>query len=249
MDEASSARSTHAPWGAPQAEIDDPDTLTIGFARRFATYKRATLILRDMDRLRRILTDQARPVQLIFAGKAHPQDEAGKELIRKITEFSRDSVMGRHVVFLEDYDMAVARAMVQGVDVWLNTPLRPNEASGTSGMKAAANAVLNMSVPDGWWDEVWNDPKNSRKMGWAIGQGESYGDLNYQDQVEAESLYDLLERDVVPAFYDRGNSPSVGRADEGIRGFAVSLRHHASHGARLCGRLLRKGSRSVPRAR
>src|SRR5271166_1857147 len=196
--------------GAPQAEIEaaaevlDPDTLTIGFARRFATYKRATLILRDMDRLRRILTDQARPVQLIFAGKAHPQDDAGKELSRKITEVSRDPVLGRHIVFLEDYDMAVARSMVQGVDVWLNTPLRPNEASGTSGMKAAANAVLNMSVPDGWWDEVWNDPRNSNKMGWSIGQGEAYGNLNYQDQVEAESLYDLLERDVAPAFYDRG---------------------------------------------
>src|SRR5271157_2066482 len=196
--------------GAPQAEIDaaaevlDPDTLTIGFARRFATYKRATLILRDVDRLRRILTDQAHPVQLIFAGKAHPQDDAGKELIRKITEFSRDPVLGRHVVFIEDYDMAVARTMVQGVDVWLNTPLRPNEASGTSGMKAVANAVPNISVPDGWWDEVWNDPGNSRKMGWAIGKGESYTDPNYQDQVEAETLYALLERDVVPTFYERG---------------------------------------------
>jgi len=196
--------------GAPQAEIDaaeavlDPDTLTIGFARRFATYKRATLIFRDMDRLRRILTDQARPVQLIFAGKAHPQDDAGKELIRRITEVSRDPVLGRYVVFLEDYDMAVARSMVQGVDVWLNTPLRPNEASGTSGMKAVANAVLNLSVPDGWWDEVWNDPNTSKKMGWAIGKGESYSDANYQDQVEADSLYALLERDVVPTFYDRG---------------------------------------------
>jgi len=196
--------------GAPQAEIDaaaevlDPDTLTIGFARRFATYKRATLILRDMDRLRRILTDQTRPVQLIFAGKAHPQDDAGKELIRRITEVSRDPVLGRHVVFLEDYDMAVARSMVQGVDVWLNTPLRPNEASGTSGMKAVANAVLNISVPDGWWDEVWNDPNNSKKMGWAIGKGEFYSDPSYQDQVEAETLYALLERDVVPTFYDRG---------------------------------------------
>ena len=196
--------------GAPQAEIDaaaevlDPDTLTIGFARRFATYKRATLILRDMDRLRRILTDPARPVQLIFAGKAHPQDDAGKELIRRITEVSRDPVLGRHVVFLEDYDMAVARSMVQGVDVWLNTPLRPNEASGTSGMKAVANAVLNLSVPDGWWDEVWHDPNNSKKMGWAIGKGEFYSDPSYQDQVEAETLYALLERDVVPTFYDRG---------------------------------------------
>jgi glycogen phosphorylase len=217
--------------GAPQAEIDsavevlDPDTLTIGFARRFATYKRATLILRDIDRLRRILTDPARPVQLIFAGKAHPRDEAGKELIREITEFSRDSVMGRHVVFLEDYDMAVARAMVQGVDVWLNTPLRPNEASGTSGMKAAANAVLNMSVPDGWWDEVWNDLKNSRKMGWAIGQGEAYSDLNYQDQIEAESLYDLLERDVVPVFYDRGSDRIPRRWVERMKASVDSLCH------------------------
>jgi starch phosphorylase len=143
-------------------------------------------------------------VQLIFAGKAHPQDDAGKELIRRISEFSRDPVLGRHVVFLEDYDMAISRSMVQGADVWLNTPLRPNEASGTSGMKAAANAVLNMSVPDGWWDEVWNDPNNSKKMGWAIGNGEAYTDLDYQDQVEADSLYDLLERDVVPSFYERG---------------------------------------------
>jgi starch phosphorylase len=195
---------------APPAEVDaasevlDPDALTIGFARRFATYKRATLILRDMDRLRRLLTDPARPVQLIFAGKAHPQDHAGKELIRQITALSRDPVLGRHVVFLEDYDMAVSRSLVQGVDVWLNTPLRPNEASGTSGMKAAANAVLNLSVPDGWWDEVWNDPTNSRQMGWAIGKGEDYSDQDYQDQVEAEALYDLLERDVIPTFYDRG---------------------------------------------
>ena len=196
---------------APQAEIEaaaevlDPDTLTIGFARRFATYKRATLILYDIDRLRKILTNPNRPVQLIFAGKAHPQDDMGKELIRKITEVSRDPALGRHVVFLEDYDMAVARSLLQGVDVWLNTPLRPNEASGTSGMKASANGVLNLSVPDGWWDEVWNDPHNSRLMGWAIGKGEEYADPAYQDQVEAEALYDLLERDVVPTFYDRGS--------------------------------------------
>ncbi len=216
---------------APQPEIDaaaeilDPDVLTIGFARRFATYKRATLILRNMDRLRRILTDPARPVQLIFAGKAHPQDDAGKELIRKITELSRDPEHGRRVVFLEDYDMAVARSMVQGVDVWLNTPLRPNEASGTSGMKAAANAVLNMSVPDGWWDEVWNDPHNSNKMGWAIGKGESYTDPNYQDQVEAEALYDLLERDVVPTFYDRGTDRIPRKWVERMKACVDSLCH------------------------
>src|SRR5271166_1814363 len=217
--------------GASQAEIEaaaevlDPDTLTIGFARRFATYKRATLILRDMDRLRRILTDQTRPVQLIFAGKAHPQDDTGKELIRRITEVSRDPVLGRHVVFLEDYDMAVARSMVQGVDVWLNTPLRPNEASGTSGMKAVANAVLNISVPDGWWDEVWNDPNNSKKMGWAIGKGETYSDPNYQDQVEAETLYDLLERDVIPTFYDRGVDRIPRRWVERMKDCVDSLCH------------------------
>jgi starch phosphorylase len=195
---------------ASRAEIDaasevlDPDALTIGFARRFATYKRATLILHDMDRLRRILTDPEQPVQFIFAGKAHPQDEAGKELIRKITELSRDPVLGRRVVFLADYDMAVARALVEGVDVWLNTPLRPNEASGTSGMKAAANAVLNLSVPDGWWDEVWNNPDNSHEIGWAIGNGEEYADAQYQAQVEAEALYHLLEQEVIPCFYQRG---------------------------------------------
>jgi starch phosphorylase len=196
--------------GASQSEIEqaeeilDPDALTIGFGRRFATYKRATLILRDLPRLKRLLLDKDRPVQLIYAGKAHPQDNAGKELIRQITELSRDPELGRRVVFLEDYDVAVARYLVQGVDVWLNTPLRPLEASGTSGMKAAANGVLNVSTLDGWWDEVWNDPENSKKIGWGIGRGESYTDANLQDQVEAEALYYLLEHEVIPTFYDRG---------------------------------------------
>lgn len=208
---------------APRAEIEaaqevlDPDTLTIGFARRFATYKRATLILRDLPRLQRMLTGTGRPVQLVFAGKAHPRDDAGKELIRQITQLTRQSELGRHIVFLTDYDVNVARYLVQGVDVWLNTPLRPNEASGTSGMKAAANGALNLSTLDGWWDEVWHDPdrpagigwarRSSDRaigVGWAIGKGESYNDPNYQDQVEAEALYDVLERDVVPTFYDRG---------------------------------------------
>jgi starch phosphorylase len=197
--------------GAPQSEIDaageilDPDALTIGFARRFATYKRATLILRDLARLNRILEDKARPVQLIFAGKAHPRDEAGKELIRQLSEFSRHPEHGRRIVFLENYDMAVARYLVQGVDVWLNTPARPNEASGTSGMKAAANGALNMSTLDGWWDEVWKDPANPNAIGWAIGKGEEYRDPGYQDQVEADALYELLERDVIPTFYERGS--------------------------------------------
>jgi starch phosphorylase len=206
---------------APQSEIEgaaevlDPDVLTIGFARRFATYKRATLILRDIARLERLLTDSQRPVQLIFAGKAHPRDDAGKEFIRQIAGLARSPQLGRHLVFLEDYDVAVARYLVQGVDVWLNTPRRPMEASGTSGMKAAVNGVLNLSTPDGWWDEVWpgSTPATGRvrrsadripQPGWAIGKGETYDDPNDQDQVEAEALYELLERDVIPTFYNRG---------------------------------------------
>jgi starch phosphorylase len=196
--------------GAPQPEIEaavevlDPDALTIGFARRFATYKRATLILHDLPRLERLLRDSRSPVQVIFAGKAHPRDDAGKELIKQITGLTRQRELGRHLVFLEDYDMAVARYLVQGVDIWLNTPLRPYEASGTSGMKAAANGVLNLSTLDGWWDEIWHAPDRAGTIGWAIGKGEKYSDPSYQDQVEAEALYDLLEREVIPAFYDRG---------------------------------------------
>lgn len=217
--------------GASQLEIEaaeeilDPDALTIGFARRFATYKRATLILHDLPRLKRMLSNPERPLQIIFAGKAHPHDDAGKELIRQVTELSRDPELGRRVVFIEDYDMAVARYLVQGVDVWLNTPLRPMEASGTSGMKAAGNAVLNLSVPDGWWDEVWRDPANSTKMGWAIGQGESYSDARYQDQVEATALYHLLENDVIPTFYDRGSDRTPRRWVERMKACIGSLCH------------------------
>ena len=195
---------------APLAEIEaaeevlDPEILTIGFARRFATYKRATLLMRDFERFKRILTDPERPVQIIFAGKAHPRDDAGKELIRQITLLSRQKDLGRRLVFLQDYDTAAARYLVQGVDVWLNTPQRPLEASGTSGMKAAANGVLNLSTLDGWWDEVWRDPLRPAGIGWAIGKGENYNNPDYQDQVEAEALYDVLERDVIPTFYDRG---------------------------------------------
>jgi starch phosphorylase len=160
--------------------------------------------MRDLDRLKRILLDPARPVQIIFAGKAHPADGAGKDLIRQVTALSREPEFGRRLVFLEDYDMAVARYLVQGVDIWLNNPRRPQEASGTSGMKAAANGALNLSTLDGWWDEVWRAPGRPDGIGWAIGKGEDYDDPNYQDQVEADALYDLLERDVVPTFYDRG---------------------------------------------
>lgn len=189
---------------ASQAEIEaadevlNPEALTIGFARRFAPYKRATLLLRDPERLVRILADPDRPVQVIFGGKAHPRNDPGKELIRQIVDLARQERFRRSVVFLEDYDMAVARYLVQGADVWLNTPLRPREASGTSGMKSTANGVLNLSILDGWWDEAYQPD-----AGWAIGRGETYDDREYQDQVEAEALYDLLERDVVPLFYER----------------------------------------------
>ena len=141
---------------------------------------------------------------MIFSGKAHPRDDAGKELIRQIADLARQPELGRHLLFLEDYDPAVARYLVQGADVWLNTPLRPNEASGTSGMKSAANGALNLSTLDGWWDEIWRSQDRPSRIGWAIGKGESYQESAYQDQVEAEALYDLLERDVIPLFYDRG---------------------------------------------
>ena len=184
---------------ATAQEILDPEALTIGFARRFATYKRATLILRDLDRLAKLMNDPHRPVQIIFAGKAHPRDNPGKDLIRKVVHTARLEPFRRNMVFLEDYDMNVARHLVQGVDIWLNTPLRPMEASGTSGMKVAASGGLNLSVLDGWWVEGY-DPS----VGWAIGSGEAYDDLEYQNAVESEALYDLLEKDAIPLFYDRG---------------------------------------------
>jgi starch phosphorylase len=179
----------------------DPDALTIGFARRFATYKRGTLLLRDPERLVRVATRAGRPVQLVFSGKAHPQDWGGKELIRDIVRASRTGALRGRVVFLEDYDMGIARALVSGVDVWLNTPRRPLEASGTSGMKAALNGVLHASVLDGWWAEAFTGDN-----GFAIGHGEEYADAEHGDRVEAEALYRLLEDEIVPLFYDRDAS-------------------------------------------
>jgi starch phosphorylase len=176
----------------------DPKALTIGFARRFATYKRGTLLLRDVERLRRILSRADRPVQLVFAGKAHPQDWGGKELIRDIVRASRTDAFRGRIVFIEDYDMSVARALVSGVDVWLNTPRRPLEASGTSGMKAAVNGALHASVLDGWWAEAYTGDN-----GFAIGHGEEYADAEHGDRVEAQALYRLLEDEIVPLFYDR----------------------------------------------
>jgi starch phosphorylase len=196
--------------GAPKPAVEyadevlSPDALTIGFGRRFAPYKRATLLLRDPDRLARILNDADRPVQILFAGKAHPRDDAGKQLIQTIVHLAERPEFRRNLVFLENYDMAVARYMVQGCDIWLNTPLRPLEASGTSGMKALANGVLNVSTLDGWWDEAWQMGSGSEgDVGWAIGGGETYEDPYQQDQSEAQALYELLEHEIVPTFYDR----------------------------------------------
>jgi len=191
--------------GAPPRVVEransvlDSEALTIGFARRFATYKRATLIFRDMSRLEKILLDRNRPVQIIFAGKAHPRDNMGKELIKQIVHLTNNERFRTRVVFIEDYDINIARYMVQGVDIWLNNPVRPKEASGTSGMKVIPNGGLNISVLDGWWDEAYNS-----NNGWAIGKGEEYEDHAYQDEVESLSLYNILENEAKPVFYDRG---------------------------------------------
>jgi len=172
--------------------------LTIGFARRFATYKRGNLILRDTPRLLKMLEDADRPIQFIIAGKSHPADGGGKDLIRQIVRFAEEHPAGRKVVFLENYDIHMARCLVQGCDVWLNNPRRPMEASGTSGMKAALNGCLNCSVLDGWWDEAYEEG-----LGWAIGRGEEYENHDLADDIESRALYDLLEHQILPMFYDR----------------------------------------------
>lgn len=187
--------TTDASWAE---EVLDPRLLTIGFARRFASYKRATLLLSQPDRLRALLLSPDRPIQLVFAGKAHPADDVGKEMIRQIVQFSRDPSVRHRITFVEDYDIAVARTLYQGSDVWLNTPRRPMEASGTSGEKAALSGALNCSILDGWWAEMF-DGNN----GWAISSAESYEDLDHRDRVEADSLFEILERQIVPLFYDR----------------------------------------------
>jgi glycogen phosphorylase len=176
----------------------DPHALTIGFGRRFATYKRGTILLTDVDRLARILTGAKRPVQIVFAGKAHPADDPGKRLIRRIVEATRDPRFASRVAFIEDYDINVARHLVQGVDVWLNTPLRPLEACGTSGQKVVFNGGVNLSVLDGWWAEAY-DGHN----GFAIGEGTVHADPDVQWARDASALYDTLERQVIPLFFDR----------------------------------------------
>jgi len=181
----------------------DQDALTIVFARRFATYKRSHLLFMDPGRLEEILTSKTNPVQIIFAGKAHPKDQEGKDLIQKVVQFAQKPDIRHRLIFLEDYDINIARILVQGADVWLNTPRRPFEACGTSGMKAAINGALNISILDGWWCEGF-----SEERGWRIGNGEEYFDNEYQDNVESQALYNLLTDDVIPCFYDRKNGDS-----------------------------------------
>jgi len=184
----------------------DPEALTIGFARRFATYKRATLIFRDVQRLKRLLHAERRPVQIVFAGKAHPADGGGKEFIQEVYQVAQDPEFGGRIAFLEDYDLHMARFLVQGVDVWLNNPRRPNEASGTSGMKAAMNGVPNLSVLDGWWPEAYHPAGEGRAAnGWAFGDVQ-YEDWDTQDEVDSQALYRILEDEVVPLYYDRDGS-------------------------------------------
>ncbi len=197
-------------------DVLDPAVLTIGFARRFASYKRATLLLSQPDRLESLLLSPERPVQLVFAGKAHPADDLGKEMIRQVVQFSRRAQVRHRIVFVDDYDIAVARSLYQGCDVWLNNPRRPLEACGTSGEKAALNGALNCSILDGWWAEMF-DGQN----GWAISSAETSEDVDRRDKTEANSLYDVLERHVAPLFYDRrgGTHPWAER----VRASLVSL--------------------------
>jgi starch phosphorylase len=198
-------RAAWAERGVSEAQLGwvddafDPEVLTIGFARRVPSYKRLTLILRDRDRLKRLLTDPARPVQLLLAGKAHPADEGGKALIHEFAEFAADPEVRHRIAFLPDYDMAMARQLVSGCDVWLNNPLRPYEACGTSGMKAVLNGCLNLSIRDGWWDELFDGAN-----GWAIPSMENGElDVDRRDDLESDAIFDLLERNVIPLFYDR----------------------------------------------
>jgi len=178
--------------------LSNPYALTIGFARRFATYKRASLVFSDVERLLNLINRPNMPVQIIFAGKAHPADEPGKQLIQQVYRQVKRAEMGGRIVFLEDYDMNLARYLVQGVDVWMNTPRRPLEASGTSGMKAALNGALNFSVLDGWWREAYNGYN-----GWSIGEDKEKESQSVQDAEDAESLYKTLENEIIPLYYDR----------------------------------------------
>ncbi|HPX37811.1 MAG TPA: alpha-glucan family phosphorylase [Mycobacterium sp.] len=220
-------RRLHRSWlerGAIDAELGwtatafDPDVLTVGFARRVPTYKRLTLMLRDPEQLEALLLDEERPIQLIVAGKSHPADDAGKGLIQQIVKFADRAEVRHRIAFLPDYDIAMARLLYWGCDVWLNNPLRPLEACGTSGMKSALNGGLNLSILDGWWDE-WFDGEN----GWAIPTADGVHDENRRDDLEANALYDLLRESVAPKFYDRDHDGVPNRWVEMVRHTLQSL--------------------------
>ena len=210
--------------GASEAELGwiatafDPDVLTIGFARRVPTYKRLTLMLRDPERLEALLLDPDKPLQLIVAGKSHPADDAGKALIQQVVKFADRPEVRHRIAFLPDYDMSMARRLYWGCDVWLNNPLRPLEACGTSGMKSALNGGLNLSIRDGWWDE-WYDGEN----GWEIPTADGLADEGRRDDLEAAALYDLLEQSVGPKFYDRDGAGVPTRWVEMVRHTLQSL--------------------------
>ena len=239
--------------GAPPEAVDgakqlfDPNTLTLGFARRFATYKRPNLLLHDRARLLRLLANPERPVQLIIAGKAHPQDQAGQALIREWIRFIRQPATRSHIIFLCDYDMLLTEHLVQGVDVWINTPRRPWEASGTSGMKVLVNGGINLSELDGWWAEAY-----APEVGWALGDGQEHGDDPAWDAVEAEALYELLEREVIPEFYTRDDQGIPTAWIRRMRESMANLTPHFSaelRGVRIHRRSLPAGCRRLPPVR
>ncbi|HJX27120.1 MAG TPA: alpha-glucan family phosphorylase, partial [Thermoanaerobaculia bacterium] len=182
----------------PGREPLDPEVLTLGFARRFATYKRADILFHDLERLDRLINHPERPVQIVFAGKAHPRDTGGKALAQRVATMERDERFAGRIVFVENYSMHVGRELVQGVDVWLNTPRRPLEASGTSGEKCILNGGLNCSILDGWWAEAYDSAN-----GFAVGTGEIHANPDIQDERDGAALFDVLEREVVPLYYER----------------------------------------------
>ncbi|OGP60526.1 MAG: alpha-glucan phosphorylase, partial [Deltaproteobacteria bacterium RBG_13_49_15] len=216
---------------APRSVIEkvesvlDPDILTISFARRFTAYKRVTLLLKDPERLEAMLNNVKYPIQIIFSGKAHPKDDEGKQDIKNLFNFAQKESIRNRIVFLEDYDINIARHLVQGSDVWLNTPRRTLEASGTSGMKAAANGVLNVSILDGWWNEGY-----SEERGWAIGRGEEFVDAAYQDMVESQALYNVLEYEVIPCYYEQKNGRMQGRWIKMMKeSMKIAIAHFCTH--------------------
>jgi starch phosphorylase len=220
-------RRVYESWlarGASAAELGwissllDPHALTIGFARRVPSYKRLTLMLRDRERMIRLLTNEERPVQLVIAGKAHPADDGGKRLVQELVRFADEARVRHRIAFLPNYDMAMAQTLLPGCDVWLNNPLRPLEACGTSGMKAALNGGLNLSIRDGWWDE-WYDGEN----GWAIPTADGVEDPDRRDELEAAALYDLIEHSVSRRFYDRDSAGLPTRWIEMVRHTLTSL--------------------------